>query len=371
MGRKRFLAVTVATLAAAIALGVVGSAGATIGTSVTISGATGPGGGTFTTSPGWASARPRRVFSDQALLFGLGASRGPFGFGSAAAGSALVGSAPVGKGPDFTAVDPATHTLYVTNGFNEDGDPDGGNTVSVIDTRHCQAADVSNCKGPWPTLTVGSDPNADPSAVAIDQQTDTLYVRTATTAAIAWRCSRARPAMPRPAPVAGRRPRWSRSGRLPVAGVLRPGQPHLVHPRRRRGRPLDARHRDLQRDRSQACPTTPPPTVTLPGEVTAGTVDLSTHTVYVTVCGDADFGCPAGSDGVSVFNASTCNATVQSGCHQLGPTAHRHRPLRRPGRPCQPDAVHGRRRQHDLSVSICVAATRPTSPAARATRPAS
>ena len=50
-----------------------------------------------------------------------------------------------------------------TNGFNEDGNPDGGNTVSVIDERHCQADDVSRCKGPWPTLTVGSDPNADPS----------------------------------------------------------------------------------------------------------------------------------------------------------------------------------------------------------------
>jgi hypothetical protein len=101
----------------------------------------------------------------------LGALRDPFG-----PGSALVGSAPVGNGPDFTAVDPATHTLYVTNGFNENGNPDGGNTVSVIDERHCQADDVSRCKGPWPTLTVGSNPNADPSAVAIDQRTDTLYV---------------------------------------------------------------------------------------------------------------------------------------------------------------------------------------------------
>ena len=101
----------------------------------------------------------------------LGSLSDPFG-----SGSALVGSAPVGNGPDFTAVDPATHTLYVTNGFNEDGNGDGGNTVSVIDARHCNARDVSRCKGPWPTLTVGSDPNADPSAVAIDRQTDTLYV---------------------------------------------------------------------------------------------------------------------------------------------------------------------------------------------------
>ena len=72
-----------------------------------------------------------------------------------------------------------------------------------------------------------------------------------------------------------------------------------------------------------ACPTTPPPTVTVAGEPVAGAVDPSNHTVYVTVCGDPNFGCPAGTNGVSVFDASTCNATVQSGCDQLGilPTA--------------------------------------------------
>ena len=67
-----------------------------------------------------------------------------------------------------------------------------------------------------------------------------------------------------------------------------------------------------------ACPTTPPPTVTVAGESVAGAVDPSTHTVYVTVCGDPDFGCPAGTNGVSVFDASTCNATVHSGCDHLG-----------------------------------------------------
>jgi DNA-binding beta-propeller fold protein YncE len=72
-----------------------------------------------------------------------------------------------------------------------------------------------------------------------------------------------------------------------------------------------------------ACPTTPPPTVMIPSNPVAGAVDLSTHTVYVTVCGDPNFGCPAGINGVSVFDASTCNATVQSGCNELGtiPTA--------------------------------------------------
>ena len=120
-----------------------------------------------------------------------------------------------------------------------------------------------------------------------------------------------------------------------------------------------------------ACPTTPPPTVTVAGEPTAGAVDSSTHTVYVTVCADPNFGCPAGTNGVSVFDASTCNATVQSGCDQLGllsappspPSAPR---STLPTRPCTRPTPSATRSQR----LICVTATPPTSPAARATRPA-
>ena len=87
-------------------------------------------------------------------------------------GSALVGSAPAGNGPSELALDPATHTIYVANGNNANGPNAGGNTVSVIDERHCQAMDASRCTGLWPAITVGNLP----SAVAIDQKTDTVYV---------------------------------------------------------------------------------------------------------------------------------------------------------------------------------------------------
>ena len=87
-------------------------------------------------------------------------------------GSALVGSAPVGNGPSELAVDAATHTIYVANGYNDNGPNAGGNTVSVIDARHCQAMDVSRCQGPWPTITVGNLP----STIAVDTATDTVYV---------------------------------------------------------------------------------------------------------------------------------------------------------------------------------------------------
>ena len=234
-------------------------------------------------------------------------------FGS---GSALVGSALVGNGPDFTADDPATHTLYVANGFNEDGDPDGGNTVSVIDERHCRADDVSRCKGPWPTLTVGSDPNADPSAVAIDQQTDTLYVADSNDNTVAVfngaTCNAETSAG------CGQTPAMVPVGGPPVAIFDDPANhtvyiPNAIEDDLSMLSTATCNATDLA-----ACPTTPPPTVTVAGTPTVGAVAPSTQTVYVTVCGDPDFGCGAGTNGVSVFDASTCNATVQSGCDQLG-----------------------------------------------------
>jgi DNA-binding beta-propeller fold protein YncE len=241
----------------------------------------------------------------------LGSLSAPFG-----SGSALVGSAPVGDGPDFTAVDSATHTLYVTNGFNEDGNPDGGNTVSVINERHCQADDVSRCKGPWPTLTVGSDPNADPSAVAIDQQTDTLYVADANDNTVAVfngaTCNAETSAG------CGQTPAIVPVGILPVAIFDDPANHTLYIPN---GVADDLSMLDSATCNATdlaACPTTPPPTARVAGSPIAGAVDNSTHTVYVTVCGVPDFGCAAGTNGVSVFDARTCNATVQSGCGRLG-----------------------------------------------------
>ena len=295
-------------MTATIALATVASASATTGHSIhrrTIGFATGT-----------------RYFGSHARLEKQGGFAAAFDLrGGLGSGSALVSSAPVGNGPDFTADDPATHTLYVTNGANENGNPDGGNTVSVIDERHCRADDVSRCKGPWPTLTVGSDPNADPSAVAIDQQTDTLYVADSNDNTVAVfngaTCNAETSAG------CGQTPAIVPVGGPPVAIFDDPANNTVYIP--------NAIGNDLSMLDSAtcnatdlaACPTTPPPTVTVAGSPNAGAVDPSTHTVYVTVCGDPDLGCAAGTTGVSVFDASTCNATVQSGCDQLGtiPTA--------------------------------------------------
>lgn len=234
-----------------------------------------------------------------------------------ASGSALVGSAPVGNGPGALAVDPATHTAYVANGFNNTGPNAGGNTVSVIDTRHCDAQDVSHCQGPWPTITVGNLP----SGIAIDEQTDTVYVTNFGDNTVSVfngaTCNGEQPSG------CGQTPATVPVGSGPIGIFADPANHTLYIPD---GVEDDVSMLDTATCNATdlaACPTTPPPTVAVPSNAVAGAVDSSTHTVYVSVCGDPDSGCPAGINGVSVFDASTCNATVQSGCAQLGtiPTA--------------------------------------------------
>ena len=245
----------------------------------------------------------------RSLLWGSSATQsGP--------GRALVGSVPVGEGPSFSAVDPATHTLYVANGFNQNGNGDGGNTVTVIDERHCQARDVSRCKGPWPTLRVGSNPNAEPSAIAIDQQTDTLYVADPgdnTMAVFNGASCNARTSAG-----CGQAPVMVPVGVGPVAIFEDPAN-HTVYVSNVVDNDLSMLNTaTCNATNLTGCPTTPPPTVTFAGTPAAGEVDEANHTVYVPVCGNPNVGCPAGANGVSVFDASTCNATVQSGCDQLG-----------------------------------------------------
>lgn len=71
----------------------------------------------------------------------------------------------VGSGPEFAAVDPNTHTLYVAN---LDGD-----TVSVVNLRACDGTVSSGC-GRAVVGLVHSGP--DPFAVAVDTASDTIYV---------------------------------------------------------------------------------------------------------------------------------------------------------------------------------------------------
>jgi DNA-binding beta-propeller fold protein YncE len=244
----------------------------------------------------------------------LGAPTAPSGLGSA-----RVGSAPTGTGPSELALDPATHTIYVANGNNDNGPNAGGDTVSVIDARRCDARNVSRCKGPWPTITVGKLP----SGIAVDQQTDTVYVASVGDNSVSVFNGATCNAMD----VSGCR---QTPASVPVGlgplGVFDDPVNHTVYVANfgapaTGGNPGNSAAVSMINSATcnamdlAACPTTPPPTVTVDGAPSAVTVDQGTGSVYATTIGKGL------QNGWTVFSAATCNATVQSGCASKGQLA--------------------------------------------------
>jgi DNA-binding beta-propeller fold protein YncE len=225
-------------------------------------------------------------------------------------GSALVGSAPAGNGPSELALDPATHTIYVANGNNDNGPNAGGNTVSVIDARRCNAQDVSTCKGPWPTITVGNLP----STIAIDQHTDTVYVADSGDNAVSVFNGATCNALVTSG--CGQTPATVPVGLAPL-GIYPDPANHTVYIANSNGGAGSGSTTVSMLDSATcnathlaACPAQPPPTVDVGADPNNVDVNQTTHTVYVTTIG--------AQNGWAVFDASTCNATVQSGCGTIG-----------------------------------------------------
>ena len=150
------------------------------------------------------------------------------------------------SGPGELAADPAVHTTYVTSGTN---------TVSMIDTSGCNASHPSGCATTPATAMVGDNP----SAVAVDGQTHTVYVANAGKGS---------------------------SGSVSV---------------------IDAATCNAT-DRA-GCGT--PATLRVPGGKPDGiAVDAATGTIYVATITSS------GPNLISVFNAATCNAAHTTGCGQ-------------------------------------------------------
>jgi DNA-binding beta-propeller fold protein YncE len=150
------------------------------------------------------------------------------------------------SGPGELAADPAVHTTYVTSGTS---------TVSMIDTSGCNASHPSGCATTPATAMVGDNP----SAVAVDGQTHTVYVANAGKGS---------------------------SGSVSV---------------------IDAATCNAT-DRA-GCGT--PATLRVPGGKPDGiAVDAATGTIYVATITSS------GPNLISVFNAATCNAAHTTGCGQ-------------------------------------------------------
>jgi len=69
-----------------------------------------------------------------------------------------------GNRPNDIAIDEATNTIYVANRSS--------NTVSIVDGTHCQGSDASGCGQPWPAFNVADLPQS----LFFDPRTRTLYV---------------------------------------------------------------------------------------------------------------------------------------------------------------------------------------------------
>jgi YVTN family beta-propeller protein len=234
-------------------------------------------------------------------------------------GSALAGSAPTGNGPSLLAVNPATHTIYVSNGNNNNGPNAGGDTVSVIDARRCNTHDVSRCRGPWPTITVGNWTLGDlPSGIAIDRKTDTVYVTNVGDNTVSvfngatcnaedtTGCTQT----PAEVPV----------GPGPLAITADPANHTLYVANVGNGNSGDGTTVSMidsatcNAGNLGACPKTTRPAVNVGADPITVAVNQATHTVYVTTVSTMN----GARNGWAAFNANTCNATVQTGCGTIG-----------------------------------------------------
>jgi DNA-binding beta-propeller fold protein YncE len=261
--------------------------------------------------PALASALPaqaRAIHSAQTTTSHPGLAPAALGpdhrFGSF--GSALAGTAPVQPGPSSVAVDRATDTIYVANGNNANGPTSpGGDTVSVIDGRRCNAQDVSRCPGSWPTVKVGKLP----SSITVDQATDTVYVTVGGSNTVAvfngatcngrvtWGCHRT--------------PAHVRVGLGPF-GIFADDANHTVYvgnPGPTGSNNTMSMINTLTCDGSHlaGCARQKPPMVPVGVGLQDFDVNQITHTVYV-----------ATVSGVAAFDARTCNAMRLSSCGQIG-----------------------------------------------------
>jgi DNA-binding beta-propeller fold protein YncE len=217
------------------------------------------------------------------------------------------------------AVDQATDTIYVANGDNANGPNAGGNTVSVIDGRRCNARDVSRCKGPWPTVKVGNLP----ASITVDQATDTIYVTILTSNKVAvfngatcdsqvtWGCHQP-PAHVRvgSGPFGIVADDANHTVYVTNAGLTSPGDTmSMINTLTCNGSHLGG------------CALQKPPTVDVGPNPGGVDVAQATHTVYV------GFGNGSTVGGVAAFDARTCNAIVLSGCGRIGKLTVPHVPF--------------------------------------------
>jgi YVTN family beta-propeller protein len=215
----------------------------------------------------------------------------------------------VGSAPTGLAFDPATHTLYSSN--------QNGNSVSVINTAHCHADDTTSCGQHVHSVSLAAGASA--QGIAIDTATGTAYVanignntisviNTRTCNAVDFSgCAQAPASIADPrGPIALAVDQSTDTVYVADIGDNFSGTSHTV---------TVINGATCNGHQHAGCGQTPP-TVQVGHGPDGVAIDQATHTVYVANNGANN----NNGHTVSVINAATCNGTHQAGCGQTPAT---------------------------------------------------
>ena len=216
----------------------------------------------------------------------------------------------VGKGPNISAVDQATHTLYVPNdgpGGSSGNIGSGGTTVSLINTATCNATLQAGCRVPALVATVANTPFgvtiAAGTVYAWNTGSDMVPSNTASLINVATCNATRRTSCHRP--------------QLTATVGAGPG-PGASNPRTRTVYAINTGDDTLSALSTAACNARhhtrcapAAPTLATGAQPAFVLADAATDTVYVANVVD---------NTVSVLSGAACNATDQRGCRRLAPS---------------------------------------------------
>jgi YVTN family beta-propeller protein len=202
----------------------------------------------------------------------------------------------IGNGPQGVAVDPATNTVYVSN-VNDD-------TVSVIDSRACNARHQGGCDRAWPTFKVGTIPQD----LRVDVATDTIYVVNAGDKTVS--VANGATCNAHDASGCGQAAATVNVGTAPFALAIDQLTNTIYVVNRHDNTVSVIDGLACNGTDTSGCGQTPP-TVAVGSGPLGVAIDQRTDSVYVS---------NGGTNTVSVIDGATCNATQTAGCGQTPAT---------------------------------------------------
>ena len=148
-----------------------------------------------------------------------------------------------GAGPSELAIDPATHTLYVANGHNDNGPRSAGGT-------HCPSSTPATAAQKTSPAAMGHGQRSRlatcPGAIAVDQASDTVYVANVGDDTVS--VFNGATCYAKETSGCSQHPATVPVGLGPQSGLRRPCQPHPLHYQARRWRAEHDGVDDQQRD---------------------------------------------------------------------------------------------------------------------------